>query len=184
MSLAAAEGVLRIRDAGPADMAAVQRIYAHHVREGVASFEETPPDVDEIARRHAAVVGLGLPYIVAELDGAVEGFAYAAPYRARPAYRHTVEDSVYVAPAAMRRGVGRALLAELIERCTALGMRQMVAVIGDTANTASIGLHVSLGFRHAGALSAVGFKFDRWVDTVLMQRPLGAGEGSLPEGRG
>ncbi|MFQ5784928.1 MAG: GNAT family N-acetyltransferase [Alphaproteobacteria bacterium] len=170
----------RVRDSRDADLSAVQAIYAHHVRHGLASFEETPPDVAEMARRRDALRERGLPHIVAEIDGAVVGYAYAGPYRTRPAYRYTVEDSVYVAPGTAGRGIGRALLDTLITRCTALGYRQMVAVIGDSANDASIGLHEALGFRRAGCLRSVGFKFDRWVDSVLLQRPLGDGDADRP----
>jgi L-amino acid N-acyltransferase YncA len=170
-------------DARPADMAAVAAIYAHHVLHGLATFEEEPPPTEEIARRRDEVVKIGLPYLVAERDGAVVGYAYATAYRARPAYRFTIEDSVYVADGLGGRGVGRALLAALIARCEAGPWRQMIAVIGDSANAGSIRLHESLGFRRAGTLAAVGFKLGRWVDTVLMQRPLGAGE-ATPPGRG
>lgn len=162
-------------------MQAVRAIYAHQVENGLGSFEETAPGAAELTRRRADVRHLGLPYLVAELDGRIAGFAYAAPYRARSAYRHTVEDSIYVAPDAVRRGVGKALLHALIAHCEALGYRQMVAVIGGTDNTASITLHASLGFREAGVLRAVGFKFGRWVDSVLMQRALGPGTDNLPD---
>ena len=172
-----------VRDAAEADMPAVQAIYTHHVLNGLGSFEETAPDLDEMLRRRAGIVARGLPYLVAEADSAIAGFAYGAPYRPRPAYRYTVEDSIYVGPAAQRRGVGRALLGALIERCTALGFRQMVSVIGDSNNAASIKLHESLGFRQAGALRAVGWKFGGWVDSVLMQRPLGGGENAGPPRR-
>ena len=172
---------LRIRPAAAADLAAIRAIYAHHVLTGLASFEETPPDLAEVAARHAKVTGRGLPYLVAEdADGVVQGYAYAAPFRDRPAYRYSLEDSVYVAPAAVGRGVGAALLAELIERCAALGYRQMIAVIGDSANAASIGLHRRMGFEPAGRLVSVGFKFGRWVDSVYMRRPLGPGDGTPP----
>jgi len=178
---AAAPAVPLVRDAGDDDLNVVTAIYAHHVRHGSASFEETPPDRAEIARRRAAIVAAGLPYLVAELDGRVAGFAYAAPYRARPAYRYAIEDSVYAAPDAHGHGIGRALLAEVIARSTAAGRRQMIAVIGDSANTGSITLHARLGFRQAGVLRAVGFKHGRWLDTVLMQRPLGPGDATPPD---
>ncbi|GAA0569718.1 N-acetyltransferase family protein [Caenispirillum bisanense] len=171
-----------LRPATAADMAQVQAIYAHHVLTGIASFETEPPTVAEMERRRADIAGRGLPYLVAT-DGAggpVVGYAYAGLYRPRPAYRHTVEDSVYVAPGQGRRGIGRDLLAAVIARCEALGLRQMIAVIGDSGNAGSIGLHESLGFRRVGLLPSVGFKFGRWVDSVLMQRPLGDGDGSLP----
>jgi phosphinothricin acetyltransferase len=152
------------------------------VLHGVASFEEVPPDEAELERRRGDIVARGLPYLVGVSGGRIRGYAYAAPYRARSAYRFSVEDSVYVAPDAVGQGVGRALLAEVIRRCTALGLRQMVAVIGDSGNGASIRLHESLGFRHAGLLRSVGFKHGRWVDSVLMQLALGAGDGTLPPG--
>jgi L-amino acid N-acyltransferase YncA len=171
-----------LRDATPADMEAVAAIYSHHVRTGVASFEEVPPDAAEMARRYRLVVDAGLPYLVATRDGRVVGYAYAGRYRERTAYRYTVEDSVYVAEDATRLGIGRALLESLIARCTALGYRQMVAVIGDSANAASIGLHASLGFRAAGVLPSVGFKLGRWVDSVIMTRALGDGDQAPPGG--
>ena len=158
----------------------MQEIYAHHVLRGLASFEEVPPDVAELTKRREGVLALGLPYIVAELEGKVVGYAYASLYRARIAYRHTLEDSVYVRDGFAGRGLGQLLLAELIARCEKGPWRQMVAVIGDSANAASIGLHRRLGFREIGTLEAVGFKFGRWVDSVLMQRPLGPGSKTLP----
>lgn len=176
-----ARSELLIRDATDADMDAVAAIYAHYVLTGVASFEETAPPALEMAARRRAVLALGAPYVVAELDGRVIGFAYAGSYRARPAYRHTVEDSVYVAADSHGRGAGRALLAEVIARCEAGPFRQMVAVIGDSANAGSVALHASLGFQMTGTLVAVGFKFGRWIDTVLMQRALGDSEASLPK---
>lgn len=169
-----------VRPAGDADLPAVQAIYAHHVLRGVATFEEMPPDTAELHRRWAAVTGHGLPWLVAERAEEVVGYAYATPYRPRAAYRFTVEDSVYLAPAHAGRGLGRALLGGVIAACAAGPWRQMVAVIGDSGNAASIGLHARLGFRRAGLLSAVGFKHGRWVDTVLMQRALGEGDGSAP----
>ena len=169
-----------IRNSHDDDVARIAAIYAHHVRHGVASFEEVPPAADEVARRRAEVLGRGLPYLVAEHEGDVVGYAYASPYRARSAYRFSLEDSVYVDPACHRRGAGLALLGALIARCEAGPWRQMIAVIGDSANHASIGLHERLGFRPAGTLRSVGFKFGRWIDSVLMQRPLGAGDGTLP----
>ena len=169
-----------VRDATGDDAAAITAIYAHHVSHGLATFEETPPPADEMQRRIVAVLERGLPYLVAELEGVVKGFAYAAPYRTRPAYRFSVENSVYVEPDATRLGLGRNLLAAVIARCTALGYRQMVAVIGDSANTGSIGLHLALGFRRAGVLRSTGFKHERWVDSVIMQRGLGEGDGTLP----
>ena len=170
-----------IRDAVRADLEPVQEIYAHHVIHGLASFEETAPDLAEIERRWRAATEAGLPYIVAELDGAVAGYAYCGAYRARPAYRHTVENTVYVAPDRTRLGLGRTLLSALIERCEGTRIRQMIAVIGDTDNLASIRLHESLGFRNVGTLKGVGFKHGRWVDSVLLQRAIGPGEDILPE---
>ena len=165
-------------------MAAVQPIYAHHVTHGLASFEQVPPTTTELSSRRAATLQLGLPYLVAELDSRVVGYSYASVYRPRPAYRHTVEDSVYVADGWPRQGIGKALLAALIERCEAGPWRQMIAIIGDSDNQASIALHHDLGFRPIGTLHAVGFKFGRWVDSVLMQRALGPGSGTLPLGDG
>jgi phosphinothricin acetyltransferase len=177
----APSGEAVVRDAGEGDLSAVQAIYAHHVLTGLGSFEEQPPDAAEIARRFRAVVEAGLPYLVAELEGKVVGYAYAAPFRPRPAYRHTVENSVYVSPEYGGRGVGRALLVKLIERCTASGKRQMVAVIGGGyANEGSARLHQALGFREAALLKSVGRKFDRWLDTLMMQLPLGPGDNKPP----
>ena len=170
-----------VRASRDADVAAIAAIYAHHVLTGLASFEEVPPDAVEIAGRRAELLGRNLPYLVAEEGGRLVGYAYAGPYRARPAYRFTLEDSVYVAAGAAGRGIGRVLLGRLIEAAEGLGCRQMVAVIGDSGNAASGRLHARLGFRHAGTLEAVGFKFGRWVDSVLMQRRLGPGASRLPE---
>ncbi len=161
-----------VRASDESDMTDVQRIYAFHVLHGLASFEEQPPSIDELKRRRAEVLERGLPYIVAEANGAVVGYSYAAPYRSRPAYRFTVENSVYVDHRLTGRGIGGLLLSALIERCTVAGCRQMVAVIGDSGNAASIALHRRYGFRCVGTLHAVGFKFGRWVDSVLMQRAL------------
>lgn len=162
-----------VRPARDSDVPEIAAIYAHYVRTALATFETDPPDAVEIARRRQEVLARGLPYLVAEMEGCVAGYAYASPYRPRPAYRFTVENSVYVNPAHARKGLGRMLLEELIAGCEAAGCRQMVAVIGGTDNAASIALHEALGFRHVGVLRRVGFKFGRWVDTVLMQRPLG-----------
>ena len=171
---------IALRDARPGDGPALQRIYGHHVLHGFGSFEEMPPGIEEMERRRAAVQEEGLPYLVAEAEGRVLGFAYAGRYRPRSAYRFTVEDSVYVAPDAGGRGIGRRLLAEVIARAEALGMRQMIAVIGDSANLGSIRLHERLGFTRAGLFAAVGWKRERWLDSVLMQRPLGPGAGRPP----
>ena len=164
-----------VRSCTPGDLAAVREIYALEVREGTASFELEPPSLAEMSARFAAIEAAGLPYLVAELDGQIAGYAYAGPYRPRPAYRYTVEDSVYVARWARRQGVGQALLDAIIERATVHGVRQMVAIIGDSAHTASIELHARAGFRLVGTLAHVGWKFGRWLDTVIMQRPLGPG---------
>ena len=163
-----------IRDATAADIPAIQAIYAHHVLHGLASFEEVPPGVEEMRSRYEAIVASGKPYIVAELDGAVAGYGYASGYRARPAYRFTLENSIYIDERHRGRGVGTALLDALIERCRAGPWRQVVAVIGDSANAASIGLHRKAGFREVGVLRRVGFKHGRWVDSVLMQLELSA----------
>lgn len=168
-----------IRDASEADMPAVQAIYAHHVLHGLGTFEEAPPPLDDIRLRHGAVVAAGLPWLVAEIDGRVAGFAYAGPFRQRAAYRFTVEDSIYVGEGFSRRGIGRALLGELIRRCEAGPWRQMLAVIGDSGNDGSLGLHRAFGFSHLGTMKSVGYKHGRWIDVVLMQRPLGDGDGAL-----
>jgi phosphinothricin acetyltransferase len=181
---ASCAGGLTVRPAEPRDIPAIQAIYAHHVLHGIASFEEEPPEHDEMQRRMNDIRGRGLPYLVAEDrpgSGAILGFAYAAPYRARPAYRYTLEDSVYVLPGNGGRGIGSALLGVLIEICEGLGYRQMVAVIGDSDNAGSIRLHARHGFRDCGTLASVGFKHGRWVDSVFMQRPLGPGDGTLPQ---
>ena len=169
-----------IRAARTEDIPAITAIYAHHVLNGAASFEEVPPDAAEMSRRRQAVLARGLPYLVAEEEGAVQGYAYAGPYRLRTAYRFTVEDSICVAPGRAGRGIGRALLTRVIEACTEAGMRQMIAVIGDSGNVGSLRLHDSLGFEPVGVLKASGFKFGRWVDSVLMQRALGEGAKTPP----
>ena len=161
-------------------MGVVAAIYAQHVLHGLASFEEVPPSLAEIQTRRASVLQLGLPYLVAELDGRVVGYSYATAYRARPAYRYTIEDSVYVEDGLNGRGIGSALLGELIARCEHGPWRQMLAVIGDSDNLGSIALHRRMGFRHVGNLTSVGFKLGRWVDSVFMQRALGAGDASNP----
>lgn len=171
-----------IRPAAAADIARIQPIYAHAVMHGTASFELEPPDEAEMARRFAAIAAAGYPCLVADESGALLGYAYAGAYRPRPAYRHTVEDSIYVAPGAQGRGVGRALLEALIADCTARGFRQMVAVIGDGtgASAPSRRLHEQAGFAPIGVARAVGFKHGRWLDQLLMQRALGAGDGTVP----
>src|SRR5438132_3468856 len=169
-----------IRTAAPHDLAAITRIYDHAVRHGTASFEIEPPDEAEMARRQSALLAGGFPYLVAEHDGMVAGYAYAGPYRARPAYRWSVEDSIYLDPQMQGRGIGRALLERLIVEAQTRGFRQMIAVIGDSANSSSIELHRALGFRLVGTFDNVGFKFGRWLDSVLMQRRLGEGAGTVP----
>jgi L-amino acid N-acyltransferase YncA len=169
-----------IRPCREADVAAITEIYHHHVLHGAASFEIDPPDAAEIARRRSTVLDGGYPYLVAEQDGRVVGYAYASAYRPRPAYRNTVENSVYVRPGLERQGIGRMLLAALLEACEQRGFRQVVAVIGDSGNEPSIGLHAHLGFRMAGTLKSAGFKFGRWIDIVLMQRALGPGDDTPP----
>lgn len=163
---------MRIRDAQEDDFPAIQEIYAHHVLHGAGSFEEEPPGVEAMLARFAAVRARALPWIVVEEGGAIRGYAYARPYHERSAYRFTLENSVYVAPDAARRGFGRALLGELLARCAAGGYRQMIAIIGDSGNAGSIGLHSAMGFRHAGLLRGVGLKFGRMLDSVLMQKDL------------
>lgn len=170
-----------VRDATAADLPAIAALYAHHVRTGLASFETEPPDLAEMTARFEAVREKGFPWLACEIGGRLAGFAYATLYRVRPAYRFALEDSIYVHPELAGRGAGRALLAALVERCEAIGCRQLVAVIGDSGNAASIGLHSALGFRVAGTLASIGFKHGRWVDSVLMQRGIGHGDTTLPE---
>jgi phosphinothricin acetyltransferase len=169
-----------IRSAAPGDLDAITGIYAHAVLHGTASFEEVAPELSEMRRRFDAVVSAGYPYLVTERAGIVIGYAYAGAYRARPAYRWSVENSIYVAPDAHRCGAGRELLDALIAQCTARGARQMIAVIGDSANAASIGLHRRAGFIFCGTIHAVGFKHGRWLDSFIMQRTLGAGDETPP----
>jgi len=174
---------LIVRDSIVADIAAIQAIYAHHVRHGTASFELEPPSADDMRARREAVLAQGLPYLAAERDGELVGYAYATPYRPRPAYRYTVEDSVYVKPGHAGHGIGGRLLAALVERCAAGGWRQMLAVVGDSRNAASLALHASQGFHAVGTLRSVGHKFGEWRDTVLMQRALGDGDRTAPAER-
>jgi L-amino acid N-acyltransferase YncA len=175
---------MRIRPVSEADLDAITEIYAEAVRNGTGSYELDPPDRNEMADRMAAVAKDGFPYLVAETGGNVLGFAYASHFRTRPAYRFIVEDSVYIAPDAKGQGVGKALLAALIERCGQLGFWRMVAVIGDGGvNTASVALHRSLGFEECGRMTGSGFKHGRWLDTVLMQRDLSAATDALPSER-
>jgi phosphinothricin acetyltransferase len=173
-----------VRPCRDEDMEAVAAIYAHHVRHGSASFEREPPSVQDMRARRAAVLALGFPYLVLESAGQVQGYAYAGVYRPRAAYRDTVENSVYLRPEATGRGFGRKLLAALIEACEACDLRQMIAVVGDSDNAASIGLHEKLGFRRVGVLRAVGYKHGRWLDSVLLQRPLGKADTAPPDRRG
>jgi phosphinothricin acetyltransferase len=169
-----------LRPADLQDIPTITRIYAHAVQHGTASFETEPPDEAEMARRQNALLAGGYPYLACELNGAIVGYAYAGPYRVRPAYRFTVEDSIYVAPQAQKQGIGRALLERLLVEAEARGYRQMIAVIGDSAQRPSIALHEACGFKCVGTLEAVGFKFERWLDSVLMQRSLGRGAETSP----
>jgi phosphinothricin acetyltransferase len=173
-----------IRSSRDDDIREIAAIYRHHVLHGIASFEEIPPDEDEVARRRREILALNLPYLVAERSGRVVGYCYASRYRARPAYRFTLEDSIYVDAAELGRGIGRALLSNLVERCCELGYRQMVAVIGGSDQWPSIRLHEALGFARTGLLSAVGFKFGNWIDCVLMQRALGSDATTPPRETG
>ena len=169
-----------IRPATPDDIAAITRIYADAVVNGTASFEIEPPDEAEMTRRQAALLNNGYPYLTAEIEGVVAGYAYAGPYRSRPAYKWSVEDSIYVAPQMHRKGIGGLLLARLVVESTQRGFRQMIAVIGDSAQIGSIAVHERAGFNHIGTLRSVGFKHGKWLDTVLMQRALGQGNTTLP----
>ena len=171
---------MQVRPATPADLDAVHAIYSHHVLKGLASFEEVPPPRDEIGRRYERVTGKGLPWLAAQYGDAVVGYAYCTPYRERSAYRFSLEDSIYIHPDMHGRGIGSTLLAELIRRCDGLGYRQLIAVIGDSAHLASINVHARAGFLRVGTLRSVGFKFGRWVDSVIMQRPLGSGDATTP----
>lgn len=173
-----------IRDAVAADMAAATAIYAQDVTGGTGTFELDPPDLGEMIRRHADIQALGMPWIVAEADGRVVGYAYAGPFRLRPAYRHTVEDSIYLDRDWRGKGLGRALLDDLIARCETLGLRQMLGVIGDSANRGSIELHRACGFDMVGTMRAVGWKFDAWRDVVIMQRALADGDATVPDADG
>jgi L-amino acid N-acyltransferase YncA len=170
-----------VRSARDADIPAIAAIYGHAVLHGLASFEVDPPDESEMTRRMRAITDGGFPYLVAEKGGRVLGYAYASLYRTRPAYRNSIENSVYVSPDAHRLGVGKALLAELIAIATGMGFRQMIAVIGDSGNAGSIGLHRALGFTYCGIIHSVGYKHGRWLDSVIMQRGLGAGDATPPD---
>ena len=171
---------LLIRPSTSADVPALAALYGWHVRHGTGTFEIDPPTLEDMARRRDDVVDKGLPYLVLEDDGEVCGYAYANQFRPRPAYRFCLEDSVYLAADKAGRGYGRLLLTELLARCEAAGARQMLAVIGDSANTGSIGVHRALGFRDSGVLKSSGWKFNRWLDVVIMQRQLGPGDAISP----
>ena len=172
--------VAEIRLASEADLPFVTEIYEHAVLHGTATFELIPPDLAEMTRRFKALMDGGFPYLASSLDGRLVGYAYAGPYRPRPAYRFTVENSVYLKPAIHRRGIGLQLLQRLIAECEARGYRQMIAVIGDSDNAGSIGVHTRCGFQMIGTHPSVGLKFGRWLDTVMMQRPLGEGAATVP----
>ncbi|MEO8309986.1 MAG: N-acetyltransferase family protein [Caldimonas sp.] len=171
---------LLIRPSTADDLSAVTAIYGWHVRHGTGTFEIDPPGLDDMARRREDVLAKGLPYLVLEGEGEVCGYAYANHFRPRPAYRFCLEDSVYVAADQAGRGFGRLLLSELLARCEAAGARQMLAVIGDSQNVGSIGVHRALGFAHAGTIRSAGWKFERWLDVVVMQRHLGPGDAAAP----
>ncbi|MCW3476829.1 GNAT family N-acetyltransferase [Limobrevibacterium gyesilva] len=171
---------MHIHPATEADIAEVQAIYAHHVLHGTGTFEERPPSVEEMAARLRRISGQGWPWLVATDATGVIGYGYAAQWRERSAYRFTAEDSVYVREDVRGQGVGKVLVGRLLTEAARLGFRQMIAVIGDSENVGSIGVHASLGFHHVGTLRAVGLKFGRWLDVVTMQRPLGAGAGNVP----
>jgi L-amino acid N-acyltransferase YncA len=175
---------VRVRDATANDVPALHAIYAHHVLHGFGTFDEVPPDVAAMTEKWRGVADLGLPWLVAEDGGAVVGFAYASPFRPRTGYRYSLEDSVYIREDLRGRGIGLALLSQIVSRCEALAARQLIAVIGDSKNAGSIGLHRKCGFEHAGTLKAVGYKLGRWVDIVFMQRPLNGGDSSPPPVRG
>ncbi|MHA1164301.1 MAG: GNAT family N-acetyltransferase [Alphaproteobacteria bacterium] len=174
------QGTVTVRNCTEADMARVTQIYGRSVREETASFEYDPPDLAEMLRRRAALLDAGYPYLVAEVDGQVEGYAYAGAYKTRPAYAGSVENTVYVNPDLQRGGVGRALMERLIQACEASGYRQMIAIIGDSAHVASIEFHKSLGFTYAGNIVSVGYKHGKWLDTVFLQRALGSGDKTPP----
>ena len=170
-----------IRPQEPRDMSAITEIYAHHVLHGASSWELEPPDIGEMRRRANTLIDSGYPYLVAENEDGVQGFAYAGPYRPRPAYRFTVEHSVYINDRSRRGGIGRDLLAALIEECTKRGFRQMIAIVGDSRNTQSISFHEKMGFAQVGTVRNIGFKFERWMDQVILQRELGPGATTLPD---
>jgi phosphinothricin acetyltransferase len=170
-----------IRPSRDEDVAAITAIYAHHVLTGTGTFEIEPPTEADMANRRADVLAKGLPYLVVEDGGRVIGFAYCNWFKPRPAYRFSAEDSIYMASDAHRKGLGKALLAELCTRAERAGVRKLLAVIGDSANTGSVGVHTALGFSHVGVLKSCGWKFDRWLDVVMMEKPLGAGDTTAPQ---
>jgi len=172
---------ITVRAAIASDIKAITAIYGHYVENAMATYEEESPNAEEMQRRWLDVTGNGFPYLVAESDGEILGYGYASTFRVRSGYRYTVEDSIYASPHAIGKGIGKKLLSSLIDSCTELGFRQMIAVIGEPSNEASINLHAKQGFVQAGVLPAVGFKFGRFVDTVLMMRPLGEGANTAPE---
>ena len=171
---------IQLRDAEVADMAAIAAIYAHHVQTGYGSFEEIPPSVEEMVRRRDNIRARGLPWRLAEIDGRIVGYCYVSPYHARSAYRFAVQDSIYVDERFLNRGIGAALLGDVIRICTELGYRQMMAGVGDSGNEGSLRLHTRLGFRTIGQAVGVGIKFGRWLDLVLLQRPLGDERTDVP----
>jgi phosphinothricin acetyltransferase len=171
---------LLIRPSAASDIPAIAAIYGWNVLNGTGTFELEAPDEAEMARRRDDVLAKGLPWLVAERDGRVLGYAYANQFRPRPAYRYCLEDSIYLAPQAQGQGVGKLLLAELLGQCVLRGARQMLAVIGDSANAGSIGVHRALRFEHTGTMKSAGWKFDRWLDVVVMQRALGPGDSRPP----
>ena len=177
-------GAPEIRPVADHDMAAIQKIYAHHVLHGLASWELTPPDVGELTARRDNTLAAGSPYLVAMQADQLVGYASAGPYRFRPAYRYTVENTVYLDPDRQGQGVARPLLQAVIDTCTQRGFRQMIAVIGDSENHPSIRFHEKMGFRHVGVIESIGWKADRWLDSVLMQRALGPGSGTPPQEQG
>lgn len=175
---------LEIRDAAVADMQSLHAIYTHHVLHGFGTFDETPPSLGEFEDKWRGIVACGLSWLVASAEGGIVGYAYASPFRPRSGYRYSVEDSVYIRDEWRGKGAGKALLRPLIARCEAVGARQVLAVIGDSENAASIALHRNHGFEHAGTIKGVGYKLGRWVDVVMMQRPLNGGNKSQPTGAG
>ena len=169
-----------IRPSTEDDIPAISAIYAHHVLTGTGTFETTPPTEDDMRNRRADVLAKGLPYLVAEIEGKVAGFAYCNWFKPRPAYRFSAEDSIYLAPEAHGKGLGKLLLTELMAQAERCGVRKLIAVIGDSANAGSIGVHTSCGYAQVGVIAACGWKFDRWLDIVLMEKAIGAGHSAPP----